>query len=133
MTEPIWVDSVDCLAFQGELVAWFGGPAGVRDEGLLESALARPRQQFAYGAPTLYQLGAAYAYGIMKNHPFIDGNKRAGFLAAALLLEVNGLAFSAPEEEVVVQTLALAASECTEAEYATWLESACEERDTSLY
>ncbi len=125
MTEPIWLDSTDCLTFHGELVAWFGGPDGVRDEELLESALARPRQRYAYGEPTLYQLGAAYAYGIVKNPPFVDGNKRTGFLAAALFLEVNGLAFSAVEEEVVVHTLALAASECTEAEYATWLESAC--------
>ncbi len=125
MTEPIWIDAVDCLALQSELLALFGGPGGVRDKGLLESALARPQQQFAYGTPTLCELAAAYAYGIVKNHPFVDGNKRAGFLVAALFLEINGLSFTAPEEEVVLQTLALAAGQCSEAEYATWLDGAC--------
>ncbi|NQU41478.1 MAG: type II toxin-antitoxin system death-on-curing family toxin [Lentisphaerae bacterium] len=125
MSEPVWLDAADCRSFQSELLAWFGGPDGVRDEGLLESALARPRQQHAYGSPSLFELGAAYAFGIVKNHPFIDGNKRAGFLAAALFLEINGETFTAPEEDVVAQTLALAASHCTEAEYAAWLESAC--------
>jgi len=126
MTEPTWLDAVDSLSFHNELLAWFGGSAGVRDEGLLESALARPRQQYAYGVPTVFDLGAAYAYGIVKKHPFIDGNKRAGFLAAALFLEINGETFGAPEEEVVAQTLALAAGACTEAEYAAWLESSCD-------
>ena len=125
MTEPTWIDAVDCLALQSELLSLFGGPAGVRDEGLLESALARPQQQFAYGTPSLCELGAAYAFGIVKNHPFVDGNKRAGFLVAALFLEINGLSFTAPEEEVVLQTLALAAGQCTEAEYGAWLAAAC--------
>ncbi len=131
MTEPIWIDAVDCLALQSELLALFGGPAGVRDEGLLESALTRPRQQYAYGAPSLCELGAAYAFGIVKNHPFMDGNKRGGFLVAALFLEINGLSFTAPEEEVVLQTLALAAGQCTEAEYATWLAASTPQRDGS--
>jgi death-on-curing protein len=131
MTEPVWLDTADCLSSQNKLLAWFGGSAGVRDEGLLESALARPQQKYAYGTPTTYELAAAYAYGIVKNHPFIDGNKRAGFIAAALFLEINGKVFAAPEEEVVIQTLALAASECSETEYAQWLETACDAVGTS--
>ena len=114
--ESIWLDATDCLAFHGELLAWFGGADGVRDASLLASALARPRQRFAYETPTLYELGAAYAFGIVKKHPFIDGNKRAGFLAATLFLEINGESFTAPEEEAVLKTLALAASECSESD-----------------
>lgn len=103
----------------------FGGLDGVRDEGLLESALNRPRHLFAYGSPSLPELAAAYAAGIVQNHPFIDGNKRTGFMAAALFLEVNGLSFQAPEIEVVERTLALAAGAIEEAEYAAWLKRSC--------
>ena len=127
MKEPTWIDKTDCLAFQGELLAWFGGAAGVRDLGLLESALARPKQRFSFASPSLHELAAAYAYGIVKNHPFVDGNKRAGFLAATLILEINGECFAAPEEEAVLKTLALAASECSEADYALWLARSCGE------
>ncbi|NQT92412.1 MAG: type II toxin-antitoxin system death-on-curing family toxin [Lentisphaerae bacterium] len=125
MKEPVWIDAADSIAFHGELLAWFGGADGIRDEGLLESALARPRQRFAYGEPTLYEMGAAYAFGIVKNHPFVDGNKRAGFLAATLFLEINGEHFGAPEEEAVIETLRLAAGDATEADYASWLERSC--------
>ena len=93
--------------------------------GLLDSALARPRQRYAYGEPSLSELAAAYAFGIVKNHPFIDGNKRAGFITAALFLEVNGSHFEASEETTVIHTLHLAAGECSEAEYAAWLERSC--------
>lgn len=125
MNEPVWLDATDCLAFHMELLARFGGMAGVRDEGLLDSALNRPRHLFAYGQPSLFDLAAEYAFGIVKNHPFLDGNKRAGFMAAALFLEVNGLSFQAPEEEAVLQTLALAAGEVGKKEYATWLKKSC--------
>ena len=81
--------------------------------------------RFAYEAPSIFELAAAYAHGIVKNHPFIDGNKRAGFIAATLFLETNGWVFAAPEPEVVLHTLALAASEETEADYATWIEQSC--------
>ncbi len=86
---------------------------------------------FAYGKPSLYQLAAAYASGIIRNHPFIDGNKRAGFMAAALFLEINGRTFSAPEEEVVIRTRALAAGRIGERAYAAWLKASCRRGATS--
>lgn len=128
MKEPVWVDAADVYSFQLEMLAAFGGLAGLRDEGLLHSALSRPKNLFAYEKPTLFELAAEYALGIVKNHPFLDGNKRAGFMAAALFLEANGLRFSAPEEEVVLQTLALAAGEIDQAEYAAWLKASCRRR-----
>lgn len=125
MKNPIWIDAADVHAFHQGMLAMFGGLAGVRDEGLLDSALNRPQHLFAYGKTTLFDLAAAYALGIIKNHPFLDGNKRAGFMAAALFLEVNGLRFDAPEEEVVLQTLALAAGELDQEGYAAWLKASC--------
>ena len=125
MSEPIWIDVADCHAFHGEMLERFGGLEGVRDGGLLDSALNRPRHLFAYGKPTLFELAAAYATGIVKNHPFVDGNKRTGFLAAALFLEINGHSFTASEEEVVERTLALAAGAIGEADYAIWLKKSC--------
>jgi len=120
--EPVWIDEWEILAFHEELLARFGGAAGIRDAGLLESALNRPHHLFHYGDPTLPELAAAYGAGIVKNHPFLDGNKRTGFLAAALFLETNGYRFEATEEEVVERTLALAAGAIGEEEYAAWLE-----------
>lgn len=128
MKEPVWVDVADCLSFHDKMLARFGGLAGLRDAGLLDSALHRPLQLFAYSTPTLYELAAAYAVGIVKNHPFLDGNKRAGFMAAAMFLEVNGKVFGAPEEEVAVMTRALAAGEVPEAGYAAWLKDSCKRR-----
>ncbi|MEE9369430.1 MAG: type II toxin-antitoxin system death-on-curing family toxin [Pontiella sp.] len=125
MKEPVWIDAVDLHAFHLEMLSMFGGLAGVCDEGLLDSALGRPRHLYAYGTSTLFELAAEYAVGIIKNHPFLDGNKRAGFMAAALFLEVNGLHFGASEEQVVLHTLGLAASGISGAEYASWLESVC--------
>ena len=124
MKEPAWVDAADVHAFHQSMIALFGGLSGVRDESLLDSALSRPRNRFVYEQPSLFELAADYAVGIVKNHPFLDGNKRAGFMAAALFLEVNGVAFNAPEEEVVVYTRALAAGELDGAAYAAWLEGA---------
>jgi len=130
MKEPIWIDASDVHAFHQGMLSMFGGLAGVRDEGLLDSALNRPQHLFFYEEASLFDLAAAYALGIVKNHPFFDGNKRAGFLAAALFLEVNGLYFEAPEEEVVLQTLALAAGEIDQADYATWLKASCKKQNT---
>ena len=125
MREPRWVAMDVVLAVHAALLCRFGGSAGVRDEGLLASALHRPLQSRAYGGPTLFDLAAAYAAGIVRNHPFVDGNKRTGFMVAYIFLEANGLCFAAPEEEVAVQTLALAAGELDEAGYAAWLATSC--------
>lgn len=125
MKEPVWIDEADCLAFHEEMLARFGGLAGIRDRGLLESALNRPKHLFAYGDPDLFDLAASYATGVIKNHPFLDGNKRAGFVAAALFLEVNDCKFTAPEEEVVVFTVALAAGKIRPRQYAAWLRKSC--------
>lgn len=121
MSEPMWLDLEAVLVLHDEQLAEHGGSAGVRDLGLLESALARPRNAWSYGQGDLIPLAALYAAGIMRNHPFIDGNKRAGFLAAYAFLYVNGLEIVADEGEVVVHCLALAASEIGEEEFAAWL------------
>jgi death-on-curing protein len=123
MTEPVWVTIEDCLSFHDKLLARFGGASGVRDRGLLESALARPHHRWAYEQASIFDLAATYAHGIVKNHPFVDGNKRTGFLAAALFLEANGVRFNAREEDAVVQTLALAASALSAEAFAAWLRS----------
>lgn len=126
--EPVWIEKEDCLAFHSELLARFGGIAGIRDEGLLDSAINRPLQLNHYENPSIFDLAAHYAAGIVKNHPFLDGNKRSGLMAAILFLELNGYRFVAPEEHAVLQTVALAAGEIETAEYAAWLADSCELR-----
>lgn len=121
MKEPLWIDREDTLAIHDMMLAQHGGLAGVRDFGLLESALNRPRRLFSYEKPTIQQLAAAYACGIVRNHPFNDGNKRTGFMVAATFLEVNGQRLVAAEHDVVTQTVALAAHKSSEAEYGAWL------------
>jgi death-on-curing protein len=123
MKQPRWVNRAECLAIHEMILAPHGGLAGVRDEGLLESALAKPPNLFAYGSPTLAKMAAGYAAGIILNHPFLDGNKRTGFLVAAVFLEVNGCVFTASEESVVQNTVALAAGKLNEADYAVWLKA----------
>jgi death on curing protein len=102
-------------AMHTEQLRLHGGAAGIRDEGMLESALARPLQKQAYGEPDLCELAAAYLFGIVKNHPFVDGNKRTGFAAADLFLYFNGLSIEAEQEEVIQFVLMVAASEIDEA------------------
>ena len=110
MSEPVWVDARDALALHDRLLTLFGGAAGVRDLGLLQSALARPRQIFAYAETTdLISLAAAMIAGIVRNHPFIDGNKRTGFVAGILFLELNGARFTASEAGAAQAILNLAA------------------------
>ena len=123
MKEPIWIPRETVLAVQERLLAEFGGAAGIRDEGLLDSGLARPLNRYAYEKPTLFELAAAYAFGLVRNHPFLDGNKRIGFVIAILFLELNGKTFGATEVDAVVQTLALASGSLREEEYAAWLRS----------
>lgn len=121
MNRPIWVDRASVLLLHAESLAIHGGAGGLRDMGLLESALARPQNLHADGEGDAAALAAAYAFGIIRNHPFVDGNKRIGFITAAVFLEANGSRFTASEAEVVMRTLALAASEIDEAEFASWL------------
>ena len=123
MKRPVWLDRSDCLAIHEMMLAQHGGLGGVRDEGLLESALARPKNLFAYKSPPFARLAASYAAGIILNHPFLDGKKRTGFMLAAVFLELNGLIFTASEESVVEKTLALAAGELKEPGYAAWLKA----------
>ena len=123
MTAPVWIRQDVILAFHERLLAEHGGSAGLREPGMLESAMDRPRNLFAYSNPTLHDLAASYGFGIVKNHPFVDGNKRIGLGAAILFLELNGLRFTATEEDAVVRTLALAAGGMTEAAFAAWLEA----------
>jgi len=118
---PIWVLRETVLALHEQVLAMFGGSAGLRDAGLLDSALARPQNLVAYGKPTVFDLSASYGFGLVKNHPFIDGNKRIGFAVAVLFLELNGYQFRAAEADAAVQTLALAAGDIKEADYAAWL------------
>lgn len=113
----------ECLAIHEMILAQHGGRSGVRDESLLKSALSKPQNLFAYGSPTLAEMAASYAAGITLNHPFLDGNKRTGFMLAAVFLEINGRALTATEESVVENTLALAAGTLKEAGYAAWLKS----------
>lgn len=116
------------VAIQRDLLARFGGLDGIRDEGLLDSALNRPLHLHNYGKPSLFSLAGAYAEGIVKNHPFLDGNKRAGFMLAYTFLAANGWQLEAPEEEAVLQTLALAAGEIGAEEYAAWLKNSSSPR-----
>ncbi|NGM21705.1 type II toxin-antitoxin system death-on-curing family toxin [Roseomonas stagni] len=122
MTTPRWIDKRALLYLHSESLRQFGGAEGLRDEGLLDSALARPLNRHAYEAETdLCRLAASYAHGIVRNHPFVDGNKRAAFLAAGVFLMANGLDLVAPQPMATVAMLDLAAGEFTEEEFAAWL------------
>ncbi len=121
MTEPFWLSRQAIEIIHDEQLVEHGGAGGIRDAGLLESALARPRNLFAYGEADILVLAAAYVAGIVRNHPFVDGNKRTGFLAAYSFLAVNGLELDAPEAEAVVMTLGLASGEMPEQGFAAWL------------
>lgn len=122
MNEPTWITKEILITVHAELLNRFGGLAGIRDEGLLDSALNRPKHLFSFSRPTLFQMAASYAHGVVKNHPFLDGNKRTGFMSAYIFLGVNGWSLEAPEEEAVLETLSLAAGETSEEAYAAWLE-----------
>ena len=122
MTEPLWLEERDALALHDRLLALHGGAAGVRDDALLQSALARPQQIHAYAdAPDLLDLAAAYTAGIVRNHPFIDGNKRTGFVVGILFLELNGYRFTASEADAAQAVLELAAGTLDEAGYTNFL------------
>jgi len=120
-----WLTEKVIIAIHDEQIAEHGGGRGVRDHGLLLSALARPQQLLQYAAPDVFDLAAAYAFGIVNNHPFIDGNKRTGFLAAYVFLDINGRELTAPEPEVVAAVLALAIGEIDEKGFSMWLKDRC--------
>lgn len=123
MKDPLWIDERDALALHDRLLALEGGAAGMRDLGLLLSALARLRQQLrAYGdKPDIIQMAAAYTAGIVRDHPFIDGNKRTGFVVGVLFLELNGYRFAASEEDAAQAVLSLAARTLEETAFAAWM------------
>jgi death-on-curing protein len=117
----VWLTRDLVLAIHDEQLREHGGGEGVRDEGLLESALARPLNRAAYGGPDLAELAAAYAFDIARNHPFIDGNKRTAYVALEVFLALNGVRFPAPDAECVVMTLNMATGELAEEEFASWI------------
>jgi death on curing protein len=122
LAEPRWIDRSVAELFHDDQLRQHGGLPGLRDRGLLEAALARPRQRFAYEPGLdLADLAAAYAVGLARNHPFVDGNKRLAFLVCAVLLDLNGLSLDVPEAEVVVRMRQLASGELDEASLAEWL------------
>lgn len=116
-----WIDRQALVLLHDESLAEHGGSPGLRDEGLLESALARPKNLAAYGAPDLADLAAAYGVGLAKNHPFIDGNKRAAFLAVGLFLALNGHRLAATQLEATMTMLGVAAGDIDEAAFAAWI------------
>jgi death-on-curing protein len=119
----VWIEKAVVLAAHDRQIAEHGGSAGVRDDGLLESALARPQQLHTYGdpAPDLADLAAALAYGLARNHPFVDGNKRTAHVAYRVFLELNGAELAASDEEKYVSILALAEGKLSEHDFAAWL------------
>ena len=122
MRVPVWIDERDALALHGRLLALDGGAARVRNVGLLQSALARPQQLHAYGdGPATIDMAASYTVGIVRNHPFVDGNKRTGFVVGVLFLELNGQRFTATEEDATQAVLGLAAGTLDEASFTRWL------------
>ncbi|OYW63389.1 MAG: death-on-curing protein [Bosea sp. 12-68-7] len=121
MTEPVWLPVKLVQDIHSEQLALYGGPEGLRDAGLLESALMRPVNRFAYGETDLAALAAAYAFGIARNHPFIDGNKRVAFLAMMTFLRLNGIRFAPSEAMAAAAILALAAGEVEEEGLTRWI------------
>lgn len=122
MKRPHWITQRTALALHERCMRLDGGGSGVRDSGLLESALMRPEHAWNYGKPSLCQLAALYAHGIARNHPFVDGNKRTAFLVCAVFLERNGLRLEAGQAETAVFVIALAAGKLEPEAFALWLE-----------
>ena len=122
-----WIDRRLLVILHDESLAEHGGASGMRDAGLLESALARPLNLVAYGDPDVADLAAAYGVGLAKNHPFVDGNKRAAFLAVGLFLRMNGHRLTASQADATITMLGVAAGEINEADFAPWVRahSAC--------
>lgn len=120
MTDWTWVTEAAALAMHREQIAEHGGGEGVRDAGLFESAMARPQNLEAYGEPDAAELAASYAFGIARNHPFVDGNKRTAAVVSETFLNLNGYTLEASDAEIVVTFVALAAGDLSEDELADW-------------
>ena len=121
-TPPVWIDARAILFLHDESLAMFGGARGLRDAGLFESALSRPVNQHLYKPDTdIAELAAAYAFGLAKNHPFVDGNKRTAFAALFTFLALNGMVFEPPEVDATMAVLRLAASEMDDNEFTDWV------------
>lgn len=123
-----WIDRRALELLHGESLAIHGGASGLRDEGLLESALARPLHLAAYGSPDVWNLAAAYGVGLAKNHAFVDGNKRAAFLAVGMFLALNGYRLTAPQADATLTMLAVAAGQMDEVTFARWLRQHTQKR-----
>ncbi len=128
-SEPRWISKKALLLLHEESLSEFGGARGLRDEGLLESALARPRNTYAYNeAAALAELAASYCYAIAKNHAFVDGNKRAAFLCVGLFLAINGYRLTASQVDAIETMLGVAAGKVSEGELALWIAQNSKER-----
>jgi death-on-curing protein len=122
MKQPHWISRRALLYLHSASLATFGGSTGIRDEGLLDSALARPQNRFLYAPESdLFELAASYGYGIARNHPFIDGNKRAAFHSIGLFLSINGCELVADQLDAIQTMLSLAANELSEEQFADWI------------
>ncbi len=121
MSEPVWLTPEIVIAIHEMQLAEHGGPAGIRDMGMLESALGRPQNKFAYGETDLAVLAAAYGFGVARNHPFIDGNKRTSLMVIYTFLGINDVEFIVPEAEFATIILDLAAGEVSEESLARWI------------
>ena len=124
MKDPVWIENEEARVIHQLQLTDHGGASGIRDQGLFESAMDRPRNLFAYSDPaaTLYQLAASYAFGLAKNHAFVDGNKRTAFVVCLSFLKQNGIVITASQEMRYLTFYALAAGDLTEAELAEWLQ-----------
>jgi len=125
MKEPRWLIKSFLFGLHSQLISEFGGSTGIRDLDRLEAAIERPKQAYCYGTTDLFDLAASYASAIILGHPFIDGNKRVGFMAAVVFLEINGKECIAPEIDATLSTLALASGQMDETAYAKWLRESC--------
>jgi death on curing protein len=122
MSDPIWIDRKALEDLHGRSLQEFGGPSGIRDDNLFESALARPQNLYAYtGVNDVPLLAASYAFGLAKNHAFVDGNKRVAFHATVLFLALNGFRLQADHADIILKFFALAAGDVTEDQLATWI------------
>lgn len=126
-----WVNRQALMLLHDESLAIHGGASGLRDEGLFESALARPENLAVYGTPDVFECAAAYAFGLAKNHPFVDGNKRAAFLATGMFLRINGYRLVVTQADAVATVFALAAGDLSESDFAAWLRAGCVEMTKS--